>query len=194
VLHQEGELTDRALLARCAGGDRTACGAFVERHRDAVWRYALALTGDAVTAEDVLQDTFLAALRGASAFAGDDGARGWIVAIARNAAHRRHRRRAGEPARFDSLDALGEAAGWGADDAEAVMERAEERAVLARALASLPTDDREVLVLRDLEGLDGPHVAELLGLPLPTMKTRLHRARLRFAAALRHGGLDAHGA
>ena len=73
------------------------------------------------------------------------------------------------------------------------MERAEERAVLARALASLPPDDREVLVLRDLEGLDGPHVAELLGLPLPTMKTRLHRARLRFAASLRHGGLDADG-
>ncbi|MFZ5476645.1 MAG: RNA polymerase sigma factor, partial [Myxococcota bacterium] len=67
-----GGLTDAALLARCAGGARGACGDFVARHRDAVWRYCRVLVGDPVVAEDVLQDTFLAALRGAGGFAGED--------------------------------------------------------------------------------------------------------------------------
>lgn len=183
-------LTDRALLGRCGTGDRAACGAFVARHRDAVWRYARVLVPDPVEAEDVLQDTFLAALRGAAGFAGEDSARAWVIAIARNVVHRRHRRRVGEPARFEPLDALGEAAGWGAtDDAEAAMVLAERRDALARALATLSPEDQEVLMLRDLEGLDGPQAAAILDVPLATMKTRLHRARLRFAAAVRQGGL-----
>lgn len=149
------------------------------------------LVDDPVVAEDVLQDTFLAALRHAGGFSGE-AARPWILTIARNAAHRRFRRRVGEPARFDELPALGEAAGFGAPDAEEALARAEDHAALARAMASLSAEDQEVLVLRDLEGIEGPQAAELLGLPLPTMKTRLHRARLRLAAALRAGG--SHGA
>jgi RNA polymerase sigma-70 factor (ECF subfamily) len=188
VPHQEDELSDRALLSRCAAGDRSACGAFIARHQDAIWRYVRVLTGDPVAAEDVLQDTFLAALRGASGFSGTESARGWLVAIARNTAHRRHRRRVDEPARFEALDALGAAAGFGSDDAEAVLLRAEARATLDRALTTLSAEDQEVLVLRDLEGLDGASVASILDIPLATMKTRLHRARLRFAAAVREGG------
>lgn len=186
-------LIDRALLARCAAGDRDACGAFLARHLDAVHRFARAVAGDEVAAEDAVQETFLAALRSAGSFQGE-GARAWLLTIARNAVHRQHRRRAGEPPRFEPLDALGAAAGWGAEDdgPEAALLDAERRAAFGAALDALSPEDREVIVLRDLEGLSGDEAAAVLGLPLATMKTRLHRARLRFAAALRTGA--PHGA
>lgn len=183
-------MDDRTLLSACAGGDRSGCAAFVERHLPAIWRYARLLTGDDATAEDVLQDTLLAALQGAGGFAGVGSARAWLYTIARNSLARRHRRRVGEPARFDDsdlIDVLGPAAGFGADDADAerALAAAEERGRVRAALGTLSPTDQEVLVLRDIEGLDGDEAAAVIGLPLPAMKTRLHRARLRLAARLR---------
>lgn len=160
------------------------------RHQAAVWRFARSLCRDPAVAEDVLQETFLAALRGGARFQGEGSARPWLFTIARNRAHRHFRRRAGEPADHQPLDALGVAAGWG-DDPEAALDRARTRADLAAALERLADGDREVLLLRDLEGLTGEEAAAVLGLPLATLKTRLHRARLRLAAALREG--DRHG-
>jgi RNA polymerase sigma-70 factor (ECF subfamily) len=86
---------------------------------------------------------------------------------------------------------LGLEAGWGHELPEQALGRAEESECLAEALASLGAADREILVLRDLESLPGESVAELLGLGLPAMKSRLHRARLRLLAAFRasEGGI-----
>ena len=86
------------------------------------------------------------------------------------------------------LPELGEAAGWGSESPEAEVLRAERRARLARALDALAPEDREVLVLRDLEELTGEETAAALGLSLAAMKSRLHRARLRLAAQLRRNG------
>lgn len=183
---QEG-LTDARLLHDCAAGDRRSCADFVARHEAALWRFARAIAADPVQAEDVLQETFLAALRGGAGFEGDRSARAWLYTIARNRLHRLYRRRAGEPERMEPLDALGVAAGWG-EDPEAAMVAAESRVTLARALDALDPADREVLLLRDVEGFSGEQTAAILGVPLPTAKTRLHRARLRLKAALREGG------
>lgn len=140
----------------------------------------------AADAEDALQEAFIAAWRSAAGFAGTDSARGWILTIARNALHRRYRRRAGEPEGFDSLDALGAAAGWGVEEPpDVLLERLEDQERLRRALDALPAPDREVLILRDLEELSGEQTAELLGLTQQAMKSRLHRARLRLAARVR---------
>jgi RNA polymerase sigma-70 factor (ECF subfamily) len=73
-------------------------------------------------------------------------------------------------------------------DPEALAGRLETQAMLERALASLGDEDREVIVLRDLEGLSGEETAQALGLSLPAMKSRLHRARLRLLAAVKGGG------
>ena len=86
-----------------------------------------------------------------------------------------------------SLDELGVEAGWGAEDALEVLARKD---ALRQAMATLDPEDQEILTLRELEGLSGPEAAEVLGLSLAAMKSRLHRARLKLAAALRKGGID----
>lgn len=151
-------------------------------------RLLLASATTPADAEDALQEAFLAAWRAAGAFAGTGSARAWMLTIARNALHRRYRRRAGEPVDVIPLDRLGAEAGWGAVDApDQLVERLEDREILERALARLDQADREVLVLRDLEEFDGEETARLLGLSVGAMKSRLHRARLRLAAHLREG-------
>ena len=180
---------DRTLLARIAVGDRQAMDTFVRQHQAPLWRMCLALTHEPSAAEDILQDTFVAVLRHAAGFQGES-ARPWLFQIARHALHRRHRRRAGEPQQWEDVDALALRAGWGDTVFEEVA--AHEAADQAnRALAALDEDDRALLTLRDLQGWTGAEVAAALDLPLATMKTRLHRARLRWMAAVREEVGDA---
>lgn len=189
-----GKLTpgDAELLRRSAGGDSVAFETFVERHQAAVMRLLLATAANPADAEDALQETFLAAWRSARTFAGTGPARGWILTIARHALHRLYRRRVGEPASHVSLDQLGLEAGWGSDEApDAFLARLDDRAMLRAALAALPEDDREVLILRDLEELSGEDTARVLGITLQAMKSRLHRARLRLAARLKEASREA---
>lgn len=177
---------DRELLLRSASGDRGAFGEFVARHEAALLRFARALAHDDAEAEDVLQQTFVSAWRAAATLAGDD-ARAWLLAIARREAARLGRRRGAHAERERSLEELGEEAGFGDAGAtpEACSARLEEEGLLERALLSLSPRDREILVLRELEGLSGPQAAELLGLSRAAEKARLHRARLALAAGLR---------
>jgi RNA polymerase sigma-70 factor (ECF subfamily) len=185
-------LDEQALVARAAQGDARAFTTLVEAHRGAVYRFALRLTHDSAAAEDVLQETFLTALQGLGGWRGEGELKRWLLAIARSQVLRRARRRAGQPERFEALDsveALGLAAGWGDPlEAEALRERLAQRASLEAALARLDETDREVLVLRDVEGLSGEDTAQLAGLTVPAMKSRLHRARLRLVAQVKRGG------
>ena len=174
---------DAALLAQAAEGDAQAYASFVDRHREAVWRFARSLTRDPATAEDALQETFLSAWRGARSFRGEDSAAGWLLAIARHAVYRQHRARAGEPDRLESLTELGEAAGWGADPDP--LGQLATRDEVQRALARLPLADRELLLLREVEGFSNEVCASILEIGLPALKSRLHRARLRFVSSYR---------
>ena len=187
-LPQNGLLTesDAELLRRAAAGDATAFEGFVERHQAAVYRLIRAIAPGPADAEDALQETFLACWRSAGTFAGGASARRWVLTIARNAARRLYRRRRGEPTDFVSLDQLGREAGWGVTDPPTAWdERADPREALEAALMRLTTEEREVLIMRDLEGLSGEETARALHLTVPAMKSRLHRARLRLAATLR---------
>jgi RNA polymerase sigma-70 factor (ECF subfamily) len=109
-----------------------------------------------------------------------------MLSIARHALHRLHRRRVGEPGAFLPLHELGVRADWGVEDSPLDRLTArEDRERLARALACLPEAERETLVLRDLEELPGEEVARMTGVTLAAMKSRLHRARLHLAGALK---------
>ena len=174
---------DETLLARCAAGDRGAFDLLVARHGDGLYRFALRQCRTERDAEDATQDGLLAAWRGASGWRGDAAPRTWLFQVVLHACRRRGRRRAGEPDRHEGLD---EAAalpsdGQAADDRVATRQAGQ---ALRRALAGLPDEAREVLLLRDVEGLSGEEAAAVLGLGLPAMKSRLHRARLALKASV----------
>ncbi|MFZ5438659.1 MAG: RNA polymerase sigma factor [Myxococcota bacterium] len=188
-------LTDVEVMTRAAQGETSARRELVVRHRGAVFRLLRRLTRDDARAEDLTQETFVTALARLDAWRGEGTARGWLLAIARSRLlmDRRSPGARQEPAEDASLERLGLAAGWGAPmDPEALTARLEQQSVLERALEALDDEAREVLTLRDLEGLSGEETAQALGLSLAAMKSRLHRARLALVAQVKHGG-EAHG-
>lgn len=187
------EPTDAVLLRRSADGDQRAFAELVDRHGGSLRRYLAGLV-PAAAVDDLVQQTFLSAYRAADSFRGESQVRTWLFRIAKNAAWH-HRKK---EARYQPMDEpdeealleLGVAAGWGCADPERLAQRAHRRELLTAALESLHPRDREVILLRDVEDLSGEDVAELLELSLAAMKSRLHRARLRLAAALRSMELE----
>ncbi len=171
------ETDDLALVRRCAAGQRAAFDLLVARHAGALHRFALRQCAGSRDAEDALQDGLLAAWRGAAGFRGDASVRTWLFQVVLHACRRRSRRRAGEPAQHAAMEEA-EALASGEAGADARAADQQEARALQQALAGLPGEAREVLLLRDVEELSGEEAAQVLGLGLPAMKSRLHRARL----------------
>lgn len=184
-------LDDPTLVRSTAAGDRDAFEELVRRHHPAVRRFLRGALSRPEDAEDATQETFLAAFRAAAAFRGDASVRTWLLTIARHIAYHARRKDAQRPEQAVDPNDLALLAGWGASTPELAAIRHESRDALTHALRRLAPEEREVLIMRDLENLDGPHVAAALGVSLAAMKSRLHRARLHLGAALRQGGLDA---
>jgi len=181
---QSKDEPDAELIVRSSAGDRQAFEVLVSRHEQAVYRLARAITRTNEDAEDVLQETFLSAFRAAEGYRGTASVRTWLLTIARHAAIRYGVRAARLPTADVSTEDLGLEAGWGSDP-ETIVIRAQREQLLKDALESLPFQDREILVLRELEGISGDEVAQLLGVSRTAMKSRLHRARLRLLAKLK---------
>lgn len=154
-------------------------------HRDALYGHALALTHNVDEAEDLVQETTLRALRGFDSFRADGPVRAWLLTILRNLFINKYRSRIRAP-RQVSLDALEN------PDPITPTEPGPERAIfskleneaLGRAVAALPADYRDVLVLSDMRGLTYQEISEALGLPIGTVRSRLSRARGRVRRAL----------
>ncbi len=156
-------------------------------HQAAVARYLATFTGSR-DVDDALQDTFINAWRGAAGYHGGPSARGWLYTIARHAVHHQVRRRVDEPEQIESLEALAELAGWGCVDERSdsvASEAGVARELLQTALGRLPSEEREVLTLRELDGFSGEETAGLLQVSVAAMKSRLHRARIHLAAIVR---------
>jgi RNA polymerase sigma factor (sigma-70 family) len=148
-------------------------------HLDAAFNYARWLTKNDADAEDVVQDAYVRALRFFSSLRGED-ARAWLLTIVRNTWYGRFPRRAGSAV----MTVAGEATDDRPDaslDPEAQMIQLQTVEQVRRALETLPTDFREVLVLRELEGLSYKEIAAVVGVPLGTVMSRLARARERLA-------------
>ena len=182
--HLEAE-SDATLASAVAAGDAAAIERLVLRYEAPMFRFARSITKSDALAEEVTQEAFLRALGAAGSFRGEGSLKSWLLTIARNLALR-HRPREVPLGDEEALESLGVRAGWGSPpDPEAQVSAAERSALLWRALDALGDEDREVLVLRELEGLTGPETQEVLGTSLAAVKSRLHRARLRLVAALR---------
>jgi RNA polymerase sigma-70 factor (ECF subfamily) len=175
-------LTDERLLAAARAGDKAALEALLERHEPQVYRFGMRMCRDPEDAKDVLQDTLLAMARGIREFRGASSFSTWLYTIARSFCLKKRRRSKFAPTEERSLDTelAGEAERLSAPgDApdQALARKAVERA-LEQAIAALDPMYREVLLLRDAEGLTAPEVAEVLGVSVQAVKSRLHRARL----------------
>ncbi len=165
-------------------GDKAAFAQVVELYADRLYNLALKLTGDPLEAEDVLQETFLSAYRNIGQFEGRSNVGTWLYRIAYNAAMMQRRKKQPETVSIDEPLTL--------DDGEDVPRQffdwcclpesdllsSEALEYMNRAIQMLPEALRSVFVLRDIEGLSTAEVADVLGLTIPAVKSRLHRARL----------------
>ncbi len=170
---------DAALLAAHVAGDRDAFGALVYRHRDRLWGVALRTLGNPDDAADALQDALISAFRGAAGYRGDAAVTTWLHRIVVNACLDRVRRAAARPA-----VPLGEHDLPSHRDAAAEVDA---RLAVRAALAQLPPEQREALVLVDLEDLPVAEVARLLGIPTGTVKSRCSRGRTALVEILGGG-------
>lgn len=163
----------------------------VEAQGGRLFSLALRFCGSREEAEDLVQETFLQAYRNWSQFQGRSSAATWLYTIASRLCQRMHRKRAGEPDRLESMDeslpfdeARIHVVPGDNNSPLAEQIRSEGRRRVEAAIASLPDDFRMPLVLKEILGFSVADVAAILDLKAATVKTRLHRARLRLRKAL----------
>jgi RNA polymerase sigma-70 factor, ECF subfamily len=183
------DLDDATLLDRARTGDREALDVLLERHQRRVYRFGLKMCRDPEDAKDVLQDTLLAAVRTMKDFRGAASVSTWLYTIARSFCLKKRRRSKFAPDHEESIEARqpGEEARQIADPARGPDDELAGRqieAALEEAIGGLDPMYREVLVLRDVEGLTAPEVAEIMGLTVEAVKSRLHRARIAVREAV----------
>ena len=182
---------DAALVAKLQAGDEAAFAMLVRAHHASLVRLATTIVGSRALADEVVQDTWLAVVRGVDRFEGRSSLRTWLFRIlvnrARTTAGKERRVETGLDVDSDRFDATGV---WSAPPvpwSDQVDDRlvAEQLAPMARtAIEMLPDLQRQVLVLRDVEGLPASDVAELLGVTDGNQRVLLHRARARVRSEL----------
>lgn len=171
--------TDIELVGRVVSGDHGAFDAIMLRHEDRVFSVCLRIVGDRDRALDATQETFLTVFRKAGQFKGDSALGTWIYRIAVNTCYdqlRKAKRRRTDPIP-DHLDPVD-------PSAESAIDSAALRPEIQAALDKLPTDFRAAIVLSDIEGMSMAEVAQVLGVPAGTVKSRLFRGRRLLAEQL----------
>ncbi len=196
------ELDDSELVRRVRAGDRSAFAGLVRRHGGALLRFARLFVRESSTAEEVVQDTWMAVLEGLGGFEGRASFKTWLYRILANRARTRAVREgrsvpfsaladtgsdehAVDPERFDAGGMWRDPPlGWTDETPERLALEAETRAVMEAAVQALPAAQRAVLVLRDEDGLETEEICNLLDLTVTNQRVLLHRARTRVRQAL----------
>jgi RNA polymerase sigma-70 factor (ECF subfamily) len=172
------------LLDRCRQGDELAWEALVRQHQSRIYGLALSYVKDAEEARDLAQEIFVRLFRGLDSFRSGEAFLPWMVKVARNACVDHLRRRRVRPRRAllpegEEIDVPDPRPG-----PDEVSAGAATRRLLHRALRELGEMSREMIILKEIQGLDLEEVASVLGIPVGTVKSRSHRARLELARAL----------
>ncbi len=171
---------DQSLIADCLEGKTAAFGELVARHQDRLFHSVVRLVGNAEDARDVVQEAFLHAYQSLRSFKGDSLFFTWLYRIAINTAISMKRKQramvrlpqAGEGNALEPLD------GSQTNRPEHALEMAEEERRVQNALSKLSAEHRAVLIMKDMEGMKYEVIAETLDVPVGTVRSRLHRARL----------------
>ena len=171
---------DELLAIRCQLGERDAFDALIARWHEPVWSYARRVTGSADAADDTVQDIWIRVMRGLPRLKDPAKLRAWIFGIARRALMDRLRSQYASPALSD-VDVEDLSA------TEAGTELAEDLALMHERLAGLPVIERDVLALFYLQELSMAEMSDVLGVPVGTIKSRLHRARRLLQARMSEG-------
>jgi RNA polymerase sigma-70 factor (ECF subfamily) len=180
--------SDQSLVEAARGGDRKALVTLLERHHPRILRFSMKMCGHPEDAQDVVQDTLLTVAKDFRDFRGASSLSTWLYTIARSYCIKKRRKSKFAPPEEASLegDSSGEAQDvpHPAPGPEEATVRREVTEALDRAIAHLRPAYRDVLLLRDVEGLSAAEVGEVLGLSVPAVKSRLHRARSEVRARL----------
>lgn len=177
---------DVELLGRIARGDRAAMDSFYREHARVVLAQVLLVVGERVLAEEIVQDTMLAVWRSASSFRGESSVRSWVIAIARRQSRDRLR---GRRLRVVDDAFLADQPGSGPGPEVMALDRAELAEVQA-AIRQLASAHREVFGLAFGCGLSLAEVADVLEIPVGTVKSRLAAARVALNRILEEKGQD----
>ena len=192
-----GGLSDDALVARAKEKDFEAFEALVERYQDKVYRLAFRFMRNETEAKEIVQETLLSVWRKLDGFKGDSQFSSWLYRVTANAAlmrlrtQRRHPEVSTEELDPSFLDRGGPAYGQVTSPGENWARRPDDelqseelRTQLQRAIDALPEIYRTVFLIRDVDGFSTEETAEALDISVPTVKTRLHRARVALREAI----------
>lgn len=171
---------DPALLQAAHQGENSALEELLAAHREIVFRYGLRFCRTTEDAEDAVQETLWAAARSIGKFRRAAAITSWLFAIVRNTCHRLVRQHRGEEDLADVLPTLSDPR----DLIEDPIAAEQIERILANAISHLDADYREVILLRDVEGLTAPEAASHLSISVHALKSRLHRARSELRASL----------
>ncbi|MGE3314581.1 MAG: sigma-70 family RNA polymerase sigma factor [Planctomycetaceae bacterium] len=171
---------DRELIQECLAGRTEAFGRLVVRYQDRLFGSLLRILDSHDDARDVAQEAFVLAYQKLASFKGNSAFYSWLFRIAMNAAVS-HRRRSGR--QMASVDQAREQSGSDPVDGHPesrpahALELAERQALVNRALQEVSEEFRTVLVLKEIEDLSYEEIAEIVGIPIGTVRSRIHRAR-----------------
>lgn len=175
--------TDDELMEALGAGDHGAFDMLYARHRAVVFSFLARLAGDALTGEDLLQETFLRVYRFRVRYRASGQFRSWLFTIARNVAREHFRRRgaAGEEPAEVAEEAVA------SQRTEHAAEARELLACLERAVDALPPAQREIVLLSRVAGLDAPDIAAVVSSSPGAVRVALHRALRTLSRAIREG-------
>ena len=173
-----------ALLERCRAGDEVAWEALVRRFQSRVFGLTYHYLRDREEAREVAQETFIRVYRGLSGFDGSGSFLAWMTRIARNCAFDRLRRLQRLPA-YAGVEVAENSGGADAAAApDAIAEEHERYRQLYLALDHMTAINREMILLKEIQGLKQREIADLLSIPLGTVKARSNRARIELATRM----------
>ena len=178
--------SDEALIGRIATGDKVAMQVLFARHHVRVYRFVLRLVRDQTKAEDLISEVFLDVWRQAGKFEARSAVSTWLLAIARYKALSALRRRPDEELDDEAAEAIEDTS----DNPEETLAKKDKSAVIRKCLEGLSADHREIIDLVYYHEKSVEEVAEIVGIPENTVKTRMFYARKKLAELLKAAGIE----